>query len=288
MANKFSQMAKDKINERKTNQSENTEDELYINSESKKSILDLSIKDIKENPYQPRKFFDDEKQNELAESIKTYGQLNPILVHKTESGEYFLVAGERRLKACLSLGYNTIKAILIEADPEVVALIDNIQREDLHPFERALAVYKLYEKYNKDKNKVAEAISTSVRTVERLIKLSGIKDKISCANGQSPDLKLTQNKIPLREFYGLLKYNEPEELNKRFDSLEKKFNKEPEIEPIKTKGKELKSDIKIAISLAEKLLRQVLKLNDTTELHDLEKRIKEIDNALLSIKKVIK
>jgi len=285
MTNKFSKIANDKLTDRKIIQSENTDNIIYINTESKKSILDLDIHEIKENPYQPRKYFDDEKQKELSESIKTYGQLNPILVHKTESGEYFLVAGERRLKACLLLNHQTIKAIMIEADPEVVALIDNIQREDLHPFERALAVYKLYEKYDKDKNRVAVAISTSVRTVERLIKLSGIKDKIFCVNGQSPELKLTQNKIPLREFYSLLKYNKPEELNKKYDSLEKKYNKEPETELAQQKERELKSDVKIAMDLADKLLKQVTRLKKSSDILSLEEKIKEIEKEINNIKK---
>ena len=118
MANKFAKLAENKVSARDDIRSENTHEDLFINLESKKSILDLNISEIKENPYQPRKFFDDEKQNELKESINSYGQLNPILVHKTESGEYFLVAGERRLKACQSLGHTTIKSILIDADPE--------------------------------------------------------------------------------------------------------------------------------------------------------------------------
>jgi len=279
MANKFAKLAENKVSARDDIRSENTHEDLFINLESKKSILDLNISEIKENPYQPRKFFDDEKQNELKESINSYGQLNPILVHKTESGEYFLVAGERRLKACQSLGHTTIKSILIDADPEIVALIDNIQREDLHPFERALAVYKLYEKYDKDKNKVAKAISTSVRTVERLLKLSGIKDIISCANGESAELKLTQNKIPLREFYSLLKYNDSDELNKRFNSLERKYSKEPDMSIFEKK--KAKEDIEIAISLADKLLKMVPRLKKKKELEDLFRKILEVKKEIV-------
>jgi ParB family chromosome partitioning protein len=278
MANKFSQLAENKISERKIIHSETSNDELFINKDSKKSILDLNISEVKDNPYQPRKFFDDEKQKELTESIKTYGQLNPILVHKTENGEYFLVAGERRLKACTSLGQTTIKAILIDADPEIVALIDNIQREDLHPIERAFAVNKLYEKYDKDKNKVAEVISTSVRTVERLLKLSSLKDKIICANGESADTVLTQNKIPLREFYGLLKYEEPNELNKHFKSLNRKFSKD--VEPTPIQKKKPKTDITIANGLADKLLKTTLKLNKSHELKELYAKIEKIKEEI--------
>jgi len=283
MANKFSKMAENKISERKIINSEADNDTLFINPDSKKSILDLSISEVKDNPYQPRQFFDDEKQKELTESIKTYGQLNPILVHKTENGEYFLVAGERRLKACTSLGQSTIKAILIDADPEIVALIDNIQREDLHPIERAFAVRKLYEKYNRDKNKVAEVISTSVRTVERLLKLNGLKDKVVCANGESPELILTQNKIPLREFYGLLKYENTEDFNKHFKTLKRKFSNEPE-PGIATK-REAKADITVANDLADKLLKTTSKLNKSANLDELYAKVEQIKEEIEKILK---
>ena len=104
-------------------------------------IVEIKISEIRSNPYQPRKIFDEEALNELASSIKEHGIVQPIIVKKSIKG-YELVAGERRTKAAKIAGLETVPAIVKDFDDEQmmeIALIENIQRENLNPIEEAMA-----------------------------------------------------------------------------------------------------------------------------------------------------
>ena len=116
-----------------------------VETTSKSDIVEIPIKDIRSNPHQPREYFDEEALRELAESIKDHGIIEPIIVKKSIKG-YDLVAGERRTKAASIAGLETIPAIIRDfTDQQMmeIALIENIQREDLSPIEEAQA-YKNY------------------------------------------------------------------------------------------------------------------------------------------------
>lgn len=116
-----------------------------VNNTKESDILEIPIKDIRSNPHQPREYFDEESLKELSESIKEHGLIEPIIVKKSIKG-YDLVAGERRTKAASLAGLTTIPAIIKDfTDQQMmeIALIENIQREDLSPIEEATA-YKNY------------------------------------------------------------------------------------------------------------------------------------------------
>ena len=116
-----------------------------VETTSKSDIIEIPVDDIRSNPHQPREYFDEEALNELAESIKDHGILEPIIVKKSIRG-YDLVAGERRTKAAKLAGLETVPAIVRDfTDQQMmeIALIENIQREDLSPIEEAVA-YKNY------------------------------------------------------------------------------------------------------------------------------------------------
>ena len=116
-----------------------------VNSTKESDIHEIPIKDIRSNPHQPREYFDEEALKELSESIKDHGVIEPIIVKKSIKG-YDLVAGERRTKAAELAGLSTIPAIIRDfTDQQMmeIALIENIQREDLSPIEEA-AAYKNY------------------------------------------------------------------------------------------------------------------------------------------------
>jgi len=116
-----------------------------VETTSKNDILEIPVDEIRSNPHQPREYFDENALNELAESIKDHGILEPIIVKKSIRG-YDLVAGERRTKAAKIAGLNTVPAIIRDfTDQQMmeIALIENIQREDLSPIEEAIA-YKNY------------------------------------------------------------------------------------------------------------------------------------------------
>lgn len=110
--------------------------------ESKKDVTEIDIDEIRSNPYQPRKTFDTNTLNELAKSIEEYGVVQPIIVKKSIKG-YELVAGERRTKAAKIAGLKKIPAIIKDFDDEAmmeIALIENIQREDLNPIDEASSI----------------------------------------------------------------------------------------------------------------------------------------------------
>lgn len=116
-----------------------------VETTSKSDIVEIPIKDIRSNPHQPREYFDEEALRELSDSIKDHGIIEPIIVKKSIKG-YDLVAGERRTKAASIAGLETIPAIIRDfTDQQMmeIALIENIQREDLSPIEEAQA-YKNY------------------------------------------------------------------------------------------------------------------------------------------------
>ena len=119
---------------------ENFEKDIVQNS-SKSDILEINLKDIRSNPYQPRKTFNETTLQELADSIKEHGIIEPIIVKKAIKG-YELVAGERRTKAAKLAGLEKIPAIVKDFnDQEMmeIALLENIQREDLNPIDEASA-----------------------------------------------------------------------------------------------------------------------------------------------------
>lgn len=119
---------------------ENFEDTVV--EENKKDVTEINIDEIRSNPYQPRRTFDIETLNELAKSIEEYGVVQPVIVKKSIKG-YELIAGERRTKAAKIAGLKVIPAIIKDFDDQQmmeIALIENIQREDLNPIDEAVSI----------------------------------------------------------------------------------------------------------------------------------------------------
>jgi len=141
----------------------------------------LSIDSIKPNPYQPRKIFTEESLNELCSSIKAYGVIQPISVRTGENEEYELIAGERRLKASKMAGLDVIPAIIVELDDEdsaVVALIENLQREDLNFIEEAEGYYRLVDEYGFTQQELAEKIGKNQSTIANKLRILKLPDEI--------------------------------------------------------------------------------------------------------------
>ncbi|MGI6607285.1 MAG: nucleoid occlusion protein [Peptococcia bacterium] len=136
-------------------------------------VREIYIDLIRPNPYQPRKHFDSYQLEELAKSINTYGVLQPIIVRK--NGNYYdLIAGERRLRACQNLGYKTIPALvrsMSDRDIAEIALIENLQREDLNYFEEAEGYKKLIQEFNLTQEEVALRVGKSQSTIANKIRL---------------------------------------------------------------------------------------------------------------------
>lgn len=135
--------------------------------------LEISVDEIKPNPYQPRKVFDDDRIHELADSIAQHGVFTPILVKKAVKG-YELIAGERRLRASKIAGLKVIPAILMEFDDQQmmeIALLENIQREDLNAIEEAQGYEKLIKKIGYTQDELSKRVGKSREHVANLLRL---------------------------------------------------------------------------------------------------------------------
>jgi len=137
------------------------------------NLVSLPIDSIQNNPFQPRRSFDDEKLSELAESIRENGLLQPILVRRTPEG-YQLVAGERRLRASKLASLSEIPCILIKADDEQIlefALIENLQRENLNPIEEARGYQELISKFGLTQEDVSQCVGKDRSTIANSLRL---------------------------------------------------------------------------------------------------------------------
>jgi len=147
----------------------------------KLGISTLPIESIKPNRYQPRKIFDAEKLAELTESIKENGIIQPLIVTKTTSSEYELVAGERRLEAAKLAGLEKVPVVIRSVSKKEqlqLALIENIQREDLNPIEEALAYNTLVEDFGLTHNQISEIVGKDRATVTNSLRLLKLPEEI--------------------------------------------------------------------------------------------------------------
>ncbi|ALV23325.1 hypothetical protein ASO20_01495 [Mycoplasma sp. (ex Biomphalaria glabrata)] len=128
---------------------------------NKHEKLLMSIEKIERNPYQPRKFFDEEKIDELANSIREHGIFTPILLRKTLNDIYYIVAGERRFRAAKKVGLKEVPAIVLDIDDKKmmeISLIENIQRQDLNIIEEAKAYKSMMEKLILTQEELAKTV----------------------------------------------------------------------------------------------------------------------------------
>ncbi len=168
----------------------------YDKTNNNNKILELDINDIKPNPNQPRKIFDEEKLKELSDSISSHGLLQPITVIKDKIDGYILIAGERRLKAHKLANLDTIKAIIIDIEEfklRELALIENIQRDDLNIIELAYSYAQLINEHSITHEELSKKVfksRTSITNTLRLLQLSSYvqqllaNNKISAGHGK--------------------------------------------------------------------------------------------------------
>lgn len=148
---------------------------------------EIRIQDIKPNPNQPRTDFSEERISELMSSIEKEGLLQPIIVRPDGSG-YQIVAGERRWQACKKLGYKTIAARIVianEAESQIIALVENLQRDNLNAIEEARGYQRLIELKGCKQAEVAEAVSKNQATISNAIRLLSLPAEVQelMANG---------------------------------------------------------------------------------------------------------
>ena len=179
------------------------------NNDSAEKVENISIEKIKPNRHQPRSIFNEEKLKELAESIKENGLIEPIVVVRSVApGEYELIAGERRLRASKLAGLTEIRAIIQEGasdkDKLDLALIENVQREDLNPIEEAKAYKKYSEEYKYTQEQIANIVKKNRSVIANTMRLLNlpenvqtmiIEGKISAGHGRMLASITDENKV---------------------------------------------------------------------------------------------
>ncbi|GGG96650.1 ParB/RepB/Spo0J family partition protein [Staphylococcus pragensis] len=144
-------------------------------------VQKIAISEIKANPYQPRKTFDEDKLQDLADSIRTHGILQPIVLRKTIQG-YYIVVGERRFRASQIAGLDEVPAIvkeLSDSDMMELAIIENLQREDLNAIEEAESYKRLMDDLGITQQKVAERLGKSRPYIANMLRLLNLPSEVS-------------------------------------------------------------------------------------------------------------
>lgn len=151
---------------------------------SEETVKELTLSDIRPNPYQPRKIFDENALNELADSIKASGVFQPIIVRESSARGYEIIAGERRFRASKLAGKETIPAIVREFTEQAmmeVAVLENLQREDLTPLEEAEAYDMLMKKLDLTQEEVAKRLGKSRPYIANYLRLLGLPEMVKKA-----------------------------------------------------------------------------------------------------------
>ena len=149
---------------------------------STSGLANVPIEQIQPNPYQPRKTFNDASIEELARSVREHGIVQPLVVTRAGDNKYKLIAGERRFRAAQKAGLATVPVVIKEAMSEgttlEVALIENIQREDLNPIEEALAYHQLHEEFGLTQEEISKRVGKERSTVANFLRLVKLPDPV--------------------------------------------------------------------------------------------------------------
>ncbi|HPO75414.1 MAG TPA: ParB/RepB/Spo0J family partition protein [Candidatus Pacearchaeota archaeon] len=236
-------------------------------SQKKESVFWIETDKIKPNPLQPRKQFNQKELKELANSIEKYGILQPLIAKKIEkdvpSGqkvEYQLIAGERRLRAAKMIGLKEVPVIIQEIEKEEelpISLVENLQREDLNPLEKAKAFKRLIEEYHLTQREVGKMVGKSREAVANTLRLLELPEEIKngiekreISEGHARALlsvekdkqievykEIVEKKLPVRAVEKEVNKSK-EKINKeekKFQKLEKEISKILKIKNIKLK-----------------------------------------------------
>lgn len=254
--------------------------------------VEIAIEEIRPNPYQPRKEFDQTALNELADSIRTHGIFTPLLVRKSVSG-YDLITGERRLRAAKIAGLKVVPAISVDFTEEQmmeIAILENVQREDLNAIEEATAYDSLVKKLGYTQEKLAERVGKSreyCANIMRLLKLPseiqklvvdkrlamghvrpllGLKDEMEMLDAAE---KIMKEKMSVREVEAYIRDINAEEVKPNKTKPEKK--RDPIIHDL-----EHQISVKLGTKVSIQNKKLTIRYTDTEDLN----RILEILNCL--------
>ncbi|MCU9613479.1 nucleoid occlusion protein [Caldibacillus lycopersici] len=259
------------VNEEQAELTELVENEVVDDQER---IRNLPIDRIQPNRYQPRTIFDEAKIDELAKTIHTHGIIQPIVVRELEDGFYEIIAGERRFRAVKKLEWSSVPAIIKnmnDKETASMALIENLQREELTPIEEALAYEQLLEIHQLTQEALAQRLGKGQSTVANKLRLLKLPKKVQEALlNKSITERHARAVIPLKEEQLQLKVvEEIIEKNLNVKQTEERVNKLLNTEkPKKSKRLSFSKDIRIAVNTIRQSLSMVNKSGinvDSTE-----------------------
>ncbi len=150
----------------------------------KNTVYEVDVNEIKTNPLQPRQKFTDVGMEDLVKSVKDHGVIQPLLASRDKNGQFELIAGERRLRAARAAGLSKVPVVVRDADEKQkleVALIENIQRENLNPIELAAAYRKLINEFNLTQEDVARQVGRSRPSVTNTLRMLNLPEEIQLA-----------------------------------------------------------------------------------------------------------
>jgi ParB family chromosome partitioning protein len=244
------------------------------------SFLSVDIEIITPNPEQPRRYFKPEALEELSQSIKQRGVLQPVIIRKGNDGKVVLIAGERRFRAAKMAGLEKIPAILSTGNPLEIAIIENLQRENLSPIEEAEALDKLMKEFDYTQEQLAKAIGKARSTITEILSINKIPDNIreECRTSDIPKSHLIE----------VAKQKTPKQMNSLLREIKDDGLKTSHIRQ-KTRPKTApalpqKAPADIALECINKLVEAILKI-DFDSMKKTEK--KRISKALEELTEVM-
>lgn len=236
----------------------------FVENDTSESVNRIPINDIVPNRFQPRTVFDEDKIEELSRTIHTHGIIQPIVVREFEKGKFEIIAGERRWRAMKKLGWETAPAIvknMNDTETASVALIENLQREELSPIEEAIAYGKLLELHNLTQEALAQRLGKGQSTIANKLRLLKLPQEVQEA--------LLTKEITERHARSLIPLKDPEkQIQLLAEIIEKNLNvkqtedrvvkllEQPK-DKLKPRRKAFSKDMRIAVNTIRQSLTMV-------------------------------
>jgi len=261
-------------------------------SQKKESVFLIETDKIKPNPLQPRKQFNQKELKELANSIEKYGILQPLIAKKIEkdvpSGqkvEYQLIAGERRLRAAKMIGLKEVPVIIQEIEKEEelpISLVENLQREDLNPLEKAKAFKRLIEEYHLTQREVGKMVGKSREAVANTLRLLELPDEIKngiekreISEGHARALLSVEKEKQIEVYKEIVEKKLPvRAVEKEVNKSKEKINKEEK------KFQKLEREISKILKIKNIKLKEVNNKIELTLIFENEKELKNFLSTL--------
>ena len=227
----------------------------FINKNQEITKTEAYLTDILPNKNQPRKAFNSELLNDLAESIKINGILQPIAVREVDNNKYEIIAGERRWRAAQIAGLTKVPIILFEANNEKtfeLAIMENVQRQDLNPIEEALAIKELIEKYNFSQEKIIDITGKKRTRIVNILRVLDLPDEIQKL--------IAEEKISRGHGIALLSFKEDANLLEIAQSI---IEKELSVRQVEKLSKNSKSEVKSDKVKKDIYIENIIKILET-------------------------